>query len=87
LWLSHPVFIVVVLHTAVDVRKPAANLHYCWVKRARSKRIVPRPANTPGGNVELYDLEKDPQEFKNLAAGHPDEVAALRKALDAWWSP
>lgn len=29
--------------------------------------------------VELYDLARDPFEKNNLAAEHPDRVAALRK--------
>lgn len=36
-------------------------------------------------NQELYDLKTDPGETKNVIAEHPEEVAALRKAYDAWW--
>ncbi len=39
------------------------------------------------GEVELFDLEADPDETKNLAAAHPDVVADLRATLDAWWNP
>ena len=34
---------------------------------------------------ELYDLDQDPGEQRNLAADHPDTVAALRAAYDAWY--
>ena len=30
---------------------------------------------------ELYDLERDPGETRNIAAEHPDEVAAIREGL------
>jgi arylsulfatase A-like enzyme len=34
---------------------------------------------------ELYDLENDPGEQTNLAGTHPEVVAALTKAYDAWY--
>jgi len=37
-------------------------------------------------NVELYDLQADPGETKNVLAEHADEVAKLRAAYDAWWN-
>ena len=37
-------------------------------------------------NAELYDLQNDPGESKNVIADHPDEVAKLRAAYDAWWA-
>jgi uncharacterized sulfatase len=77
----------VFVHTAVSLTDPAANLRYRWIIRAGRKLIVPQPANTPDGKVELFYLEKDPHETKNLAPTHPDEVAALSKSLDAWWRP
>jgi len=36
------------------------------------------------GTVELYDLERDPGEERNLAAAAPAVVAELTAALDAW---
>jgi arylsulfatase A-like enzyme len=32
--------------------------------------------------VELYDLRQDPSETNNVAAGHPEKVAALQKRAD-----
>jgi arylsulfatase A-like enzyme len=36
-------------------------------------------------NTELYDLQTDPGETKNVIAEHPEEVAKLRAAYDQWW--
>jgi arylsulfatase A-like enzyme len=36
-------------------------------------------------NAELYDIENDPGETKNVLAEHPDVVTALRYAYDLWW--
>jgi uncharacterized sulfatase len=74
-------------HTAVDIRDPAANLKYRWVVEGTWKLIVPNPARVPDGKVELYDLAADPDEEANLADRQPDRVAALRRRLDAWWTP
>ncbi|MCZ2341867.1 MAG: sulfatase [Bacteroidales bacterium] len=74
-------------HNAVDIHDPAANLQYRWVIHGHWKLIVPQAPNVQNGSVELYDLAQDPDETRNLAAAHPDRVAALRKRLDAWWSP
>jgi arylsulfatase len=37
-------------------------------------------------NKELYDLQSDPGEKKNVIEEHPEVVAAMRKAYDQWWS-
>ena len=37
-------------------------------------------------NSELYDVAQDPQETKNVIAEHPQQVAAMREAYDAWWA-
>ena len=36
-------------------------------------------------NKELYDLQTDPGESKNVIADHPEEVNKLRAAYDKWW--
>lgn len=35
---------------------------------------------------ELYDMETDPQQRRDLAAAHPGVVADLRQAYEAWWA-
>ena len=34
---------------------------------------------------QLFDIQADPGQKKDVAAAHPDVVAKLRKAYDAWW--
>lgn len=72
-------------HNAVDIRDPAKNLQYRWVRIANMKLIVPNPERVPKGEIELYNLQTDPREEKNLAAKSPERVADLRKILDAIW--
>ncbi len=36
-------------------------------------------------NKELFDLQTDPGEKTNVIGEHPDVVARLRAAYDAWW--
>ncbi len=35
---------------------------------------------------ELFDLETDPTESRNVASEHPEKVAKLAKQWDAWWN-
>lgn len=72
-------------HNAVDIRDPAKNLQYRWIRSGNWKLIVPNPERVPNGEIELYDLRTDPREEENLATKSPEQVAALRKALDANW--
>jgi arylsulfatase A-like enzyme len=55
------------------------------VRTARHKLILRkfdlRPELRPG---ELYDLQADPQESRNLYATEPKVVAALAARLEAW---
>jgi len=39
--------------------------------------------NVLPSSFDLYDLSKDPSEQNNLAAAHPDKVAAMQQRLDA----
>lgn len=50
------------------------------VRDARHKYIV----NLGNGRAELYDLEADPGEQRNLSAELPDRAAELRAHLAAW---
>ncbi len=37
-------------------------------------------------NTELYDIEHDPNETKNVINEHSDIAAAMRAAYDRWWA-
>ena len=58
-----------------------ARTHFGWSElktlTARRHRYIEAPTE------ELYDLERDPGERDNIAAGQPKERQALRTALDA----
>jgi arylsulfatase A-like enzyme len=48
------------------------------------KAISGSPVTVPP--EELYDLEADPLETKNVISEHPDVAAELRTRLDAWYA-
>ncbi|HRX78915.1 MAG TPA: arylsulfatase [Pirellulaceae bacterium] len=37
-------------------------------------------------NKELYDIAADPYEATDVAVDHPEVIAKLRQAYDAWWA-
>jgi len=55
----------------------AAKYKECAVRTARFRFV---------NNSGLYDLAADPQERTDVSGQHPDEVARLRAAYDAWWA-
>jgi N-acetylgalactosamine-6-sulfatase len=42
------------------------------------------PTRRRGGEVELYDVRKDPSETTNVAAEHPEVVKTLSAKIQAW---
>jgi arylsulfatase A-like enzyme len=73
-------------HDAVDVHRPASSLMYRWCIEGWWKLIVPHRANVPEDGLELYNLEHDPHEEKNLAEEKPEVVERLRRRIEGWWS-
>ena len=49
----------------------------CAVRTARWRLV---------NNTELYDIKNDPYEKENVIDKHPEAVADIRKAYDAWWA-
>jgi arylsulfatase A-like enzyme len=60
----------------------------CAARSQRYKLVQPvGPTPMKPGKVEfeLYDMEKDPLEEKNIAADQPEVVAAMRKGYEEWF--
>jgi len=76
------VFGAIYSHNAVDILDPAANLSYRWCVQWPWKLILPRAA---GGTPELYNLDADPMETKNLAAVQGTIVEELTQKVNDWW--
>ena len=57
---------------------PNESMHSKCALRSQRWRFV--------NNKELYDIAADPYEDKDIASDHPDVVAEMRKAYDAWWA-
>lgn len=81
-------------HDVADIDKPEASLIYRWTITGRWKLLLtydgvlgryasthPRTEKRP----QLYDLEADPHEERNLAAQNPEIVARLADKIDLWW--
>jgi uncharacterized sulfatase len=70
-------------HDVPDVDDPAKGVQSRWCISNHDKLILPRLKSQP---VELYDLQTDPHETRNLASEHVDRVQRLTAKTDAWWS-
>jgi hypothetical protein len=42
------------------------------------------PGSYPVPRLALYDTQADPAELRDVAASHPDVVAALRQEIERW---
>ena len=51
------------------------------IRRGRWKGVLRRLRRDPNAKLELYDLEADPRERKNVAAQHPELVAKLNALI------
>ena len=79
------VFGAIFAHDAADIRRPATSLEYRWTVAWPWKLIA--PANADYGTLELYNLELDPYETRELADVLPERADDLLARLDAWWTP
>ena len=77
------------LHNAVDIHKPSANLTYRWLIDGDWKLILPHKENVTTrakqkdtGEIELYNLAKDPHERNNLAKARQGRTKRLAKQLN-----
>jgi arylsulfatase A-like enzyme len=72
-------------HNAVDIHKPGSSLRYRIIVAGDWKLIMPDRRNEPAGTVELFDLQHDPDESRDLTRHRPEKLHDLRVRLDAWW--
>ena len=82
-------------HDIADVDNPAASLLYRWCIEGRWKLVTTHTGRLGraaalhpdlGRAPELYDLERDPHETRNLAEVYPEVARRLMRKLDGWWS-
>jgi arylsulfatase A-like enzyme len=69
--------------------RSAHTFHYEWkgqraIRKDRWKLHLPRLEEPRAYEAELYDMETDPYESKNLAREHPDVVTALQEEAEAF---
>ncbi|MBI3863423.1 MAG: sulfatase [Planctomycetia bacterium] len=76
------VFGEIFVHTAVNLDTPALNLTHRWVRAGPWKLIAFEEAPA---YAELYDVQADPFEERNLAGEKPAKVAEMQNRIDAWW--
>jgi len=69
-------------HDVADLNDPIASLEYRWLRAGRYKLIL---GTDPAFAPELYDLETDRLETRNLAGEQPERVAQMRQRLELWW--
>ena len=74
-------------HDSQDMARPATSVRWRWTIDGHRKLIIPNPAREPAAVPELYDMARDDEETRNLAADRPEEVNALTRRLDEWWTP
>lgn len=74
-------------HDIADVDHPTRSLENRWIIEGDWKLIVPDSRNRPDAKPELYHLENDPWELKDLADTEPGRVERLGAKLNGWWSP
>lgn len=81
-------------HDIADIENPEASLLFRWCIQGKWKLLLtydgetnryasthPRTEKGP----QLFNLEADPHETKNVARDHPEIVAALAKAIEQWY--
>jgi len=72
-------------HNAINLDVPKENLRWRWAIQGRWKLIIPNPSIEKEGVLELYDLDADPTEERNLAKFNRQLVEDLGEEIDKWW--
>lgn len=74
-------------HNSNDLDVPAKSLRWRWVIDGNTKLIIPNPSVESTEKIELYQLDTDPTEIRNLADSEKTRVADLQAKLNDWWNP
>jgi uncharacterized sulfatase len=69
------------------IDQPAKNVRRRWVIDGSWKLLMPNPRKLSNAEPELYNLEDDPHEKRNLSSKHPGRVKRLKQRLNDWWNP
>lgn len=81
-------------HDVADIDNPTQSLLYRWCIEGRWKLLLAyngkvgryAPVHAYGEHIpQLFDLQSDPTETKNLASEHPEIVKRLMEKIDAWY--
>jgi uncharacterized sulfatase len=72
-------------HDIANVHQPEQSREHRWVIEGWWKLILPEATNPEKKSAELYDLEHDPTEERDLAANQAERVKALTQAIDTEW--
>ena len=95
------IFIECYNHDILNVDKPSESVLYKIALDKKWKLMVPntdlviRDFKDPqdhyygfySNEIQLFDLENDPEEQVNLAYKHPDIVAKMSNLINKWWQP
>jgi len=81
-------------HDIADINNPEASLLFRWCITDKWKLLLtydgevnryqsthPRTEKRP----QLFDLDADPAELKNVAADHPELVASMAAQIENWY--
>ena len=95
------IFVECYNHDILNVEKPTETILYKVALNKKWKLMVPnqdlviRDFTDPQENyygfysnqIQLYDLDQDPDEKVNLALKYPEIVVKMNQQIDEWWQP
>ncbi len=55
-----------------------------WLEGSDMLQLSPINRRRDKESIKLFDIGADPMQEKDLAAGHPDKIRAMRRGLDPW---
>lgn len=95
------IFIECYNHDILNVEKPTETILYKialnnkWKLMVPNTKMIVKEFKSPedqyygyySNQIQLFDLENDPQEKINLAEKHPEILANMSRQIDEWWQP